>query len=45
MDREGYQLTNAGRLCGMLSTIFALVGLAILVVLMIAYVGTAKAGS
>jgi hypothetical protein len=45
MDREGYQLTNAGRLCGMLSTIFALIGIGIFVVFMIvAVAGSAAAG-
>lgn len=45
MDREGLQLTNAGRMCGMLSTIFALVGLGFLVVfVIIAVAGTAAGG-
>lgn len=42
MDREGYQLTNAGRLCGMISVIFGLIGVGIFVVFMlVAVVGAA----
>jgi len=43
MDREGYQLTNAGRLCGMISTIFALIGLGIFVVFMVIFAAGAAA--
>ncbi len=40
MDREGYQLTKGGRLCGMLATIFALVGIGIFVLFMLIAVAT-----
>lgn len=35
MDREGYQLTNAGRICGMISTIIAILGLVFFMIFMI----------
>jgi len=44
MDRAGYGLTNAGRLCGMISTIVGLIGLVLGVVIMLIFFATASAG-
>ncbi len=45
MDPEGRELTNAGRLCGMISTLFTAVVLGIVILVMIvAFAGAASSG-
>ncbi len=44
MDPSGRELTNAGRICGMISTIFSIAVVGILIVVMIIAVAGASAG-